>query len=305
MKFNIYQIRYFIVICLPLWFLAGSGCEKQKSDMPTWIEIDSLKFSKVGAPPEFTSSSRFTDAWVYVNSNLVGSFELPARIPILAEGNTNVIIFPGIQVNGLTALRSPYLKIARFDQNINLVPGETIHLNPVFTLDTSITNTHNTGDSHFELLENFEGNTSKLGKSSGAYGDFYVVASPQLSFEGNKCALLSHNGAENTITQAENSQWLTLPKGDVGGMFFEMNYKCNTSFTVSLLAKPTDGTAATQKIGVIGINPSDTWKKIYIALSPAVNSFTVGNQFKLAIAYTRKPEISVQEVYIDNIQIFY
>jgi hypothetical protein len=297
MKSNIYKTSHLLILGLAIFWIAGSGCTKQKADMPAWIEVDSLSFDPVGT--SLTSSSKFTDVWLYVNDNLVGGFELPARIPVLSEGNTDIILFPGIQVNGLTALRSPYLKIKRFEQSIHLVPGETIHLNPEFKIDSLLL----ANQGGFKFNEKFQGNGSSMALSTGAYGEFVTYNSPD-AFEGGKCGLLKHNGAENTITQVENNEWITLPKGDVGGIFFEMNYKCNTSFTVSLLAKPDDG-GSVQKIGVIGINESADWNKIYITLSNSVGSFTAGNQFKLAISYARQPAIATQEVYLDNLQIYY
>ena len=297
MKSNIYKTSHLLFLSLTILWMAGSGCTKQRADMPTWIEVDSLSFNPIGT--SLTSSSRFTDVWVYANDNLVGGFELPARIPVLSEGNTSLILYPGIQVNGLTALRSPYLKIQRFEQTINLVPGETIHLNPEFKIDSLLLNSPN----NFKFNEKFQNSSSAIAPTTGAYGDFQIYNSPD-AFEGGMCGLLRHNGAENTMAQIENTQWITLPKGDAGGIFFEMNYKCNTSFTVSLLAKPDDG-GAIQKIGVIGINESADWNKIYITLSNSVGSFTSGDQFKLAIGYTRQPAIATQEVYLDNLQIYY
>lgn len=297
MKLNIYKTGHLLILSLAILWIVGSGCAKQKADTPAWIEVDSLSFNPIGT--SFTSSSRFTDVWVYSNDNLVGGFELPARIPILSEGNTNLILYPGIQVNGLTALRSPYLKIQRFEETINLVPGETIHLNPEFKIDSLLL----TNQGNFKYNEKFQGSGSSVALTAGAYGEFVTYNSAD-AFEGGKCGLLKHNGAENTMAQIENNEWITLPKGDVGGIFFEMNYKCNTSFTVSLLAKSNDG-GAIQKIGVIGINESTDWNKIYITLSNSVGSFTDGNQFKLAIGYIRQPAIATQEVYLDNLQIYY
>ena len=127
MKQNVYQIHILSVAFLVLALGAGWGCAKEKAGTPAWIEVDSLSLTTT--PAQGTNSHRFTDAWVYVNSNLVGAFELPARVPILAEGNTNIIIFPGVQLNGLTALRTPYLKTVRYEQYMDIVPGETIHIN--------------------------------------------------------------------------------------------------------------------------------------------------------------------------------
>lgn len=289
MRKNRFTILGVILAVCFLW----QSCAKEKSGTPAWLEIDSLELDP--ANTQLTKSHNFTDAWVYVNSNLVGAFELPARIPILAEGNANVIIFPGIQVNGLTALRAQYLKTVAFQQNMNFVPGQTNHLNYTFKFDTLVVKVIN---------EKFEGGISQFQKSAGAYGEYTTVNSSQ-SFEGGWMGLIRHNGQESTIAQIENTTWMQFPKGDVGGLFLEMNYKSNTSFTVSLLCRPSNG-SADQKIGVIGISPTNgEWKKIYITLSPTVNDFTIGNQFKIAIGYSRQPDIPVQEVYLDNIQVIY
>lgn len=273
---------------------SGWGCAKQKADIPTWIQIDSMDL--VTIPGQGSSNHHFTDAWVYANSNLVGAFQLPASVPVLGEGNTNIIIYPGIQLNGLTALRTQYLKTVRYQQDHNLVPGQTININPSYMYDTAVT---------FKYMEDFEGSGTTMTKSNGAAGEFLGLQSPE-AFEGTHCGLLSNgNGTDSTaVASVESVDWYTLPKGDVGGIFFEFNYKCNTSFTVSVLAKP-DGGGNPQKIGIIGLNQTNVWKKVYVALSPTTNSFTAGNQFKPILGFARQPDIPVQQVYIDNIKILY
>lgn len=292
MRPNTYALRYLAAALLPLWLVAGSGCAKEKAGNPAFIEIDTISLN---AQNHGSSSSHFTDAWIYINSNLLGAFELPARIPVLQEGNADVIIFPGIQLNGLSTVRTQYLKTVPYQGSLNFVPGQTIKMNPVLKYDSLTV---------FEYMENFEQAGVTIDKSEGAYGQYTrILGAPQIAFEGGGCGLLTHDGAENTITQIETNNWFTLPKGDVGGIYFELNYKCNTSFTVSLLAKPSDGVV--QRIGVIGINPSPTWKKMYVGISSTVNQYTAGNQFKPVIGYSRNPSIPVQEVYIDNLKMLY
>lgn len=297
MKQYVYRnaIRLAAFSLIPLGL--GLGCAKEKSRIPTWIQVDSLGLTTT--PAQGSNSHRFTDAWVYADGNLVGAFELPARVPVLpqGEGSTNIIVYPGVQLNGLTALRTPYLKTVRYESEINLIPGETVAINPTYAYDTLVS---------FIYQENFEGFGSSVDRSEGAYGEFEVKQdNPATAFEGGGCGIIRHSGAENTITQIETNTWFTLPKGDVGGIFFEFNYNCNTSFTVSLLCRPAAGGIDT-KTGIIGLNATyGEWKKIYIALSPVVNGYTIGNQFKPVIGYTRQTDIATQEVYIDNLKILY
>ncbi len=271
------------------------ACLKEKASEPAWLEIDSIGLTS-NYIDQGSASSRFTDAWVFVNSNLVGGFELPCRVPVLAQGSTDLILYPGIQVNGFSGLRSTYLKVLPYRQQINFVPGQTVKINPVFQYDTLAL---------FPLLEDFEGSSGELFiKSPGTSGEYVRVSnSPQTAFEGNACALIRHNGAESTLAQIESLNWMTLPKGGVG-IFFEFNFKANSSFVISLLCKPSDG-GPIKKIGIVGLNASETWKKIYITLSPTVNEFVTGNQFKPVIGMARQTDIPVQEVFIDNIKVLY
>lgn len=295
MKRNVYQNRMLPAFFFLATLWAGLGCAKEKAAIPAWIEVDTMNLETTNG--QGSSSHRFTDAWVYVNSNLVGAFELPARVPVLAEGNTSIIIFPGVQLNGLTALRTPYLKTVRYEQYMDLIPAQTITINPTFAYDTLV---------QFIFMEDFEGFGATVDKSEGAYGEFEIKqGDPASAFEGSGCGVLRHSGAENTITQIETNAWYALPKGDVGGIYFEFNYKCNTSFTISLLCQPSAGGNNT-KTGIIGLNPTyGEWKKIYIAISPTVNEYTIGNQFKPVIGFARQPDIATQEVYIDNLKVLY
>lgn len=293
MKSNVYRAYPMYVVLLFAGLLAGWGCAKEKAPVPAWIEIDSMGLQTIGG--QGSSSHRFTDAWLYINSNLVGAFEVPARVPVIAEGNTRVMIYPGVQLNGMTSQRTPYLKTVRYDQYIDLVPTETVKINPVYKYDSLVL---------FRYLEDFEGSSITLNRSEGSNGDFIQLSNAGgIAFEGNGCGMLSYDGAENTSSQVETNDWFLLPKGDMGGIYFEFNYKCNTSFTVSVLAKPNDG--AVTKIGIIGLNATDVWKKVYVALSPTTNGYTAGNLFKPVIGFARQTDISKQEVYIDNLKILY
>ena len=55
-----------------------------------------------------TNSEKITDAWIYVNGNLEGVYELPATIPLHYEGLKNLVIYPGIKRNGIAADRKKY-----------------------------------------------------------------------------------------------------------------------------------------------------------------------------------------------------
>ena len=79
-----------------------TGCEPKNDDelVPSYLHID--KIDVTSNYQQGTSSSKITDAWVYLDGTLIGSFELPATIPILTEGKQNITIYGGIKLNGIS-----------------------------------------------------------------------------------------------------------------------------------------------------------------------------------------------------------
>ena len=68
-----------------------SGC-KQDDITPSWLQIDYIGLT-TNVVTEGENSHGITDAWVYMDGVALGVFELPARIPVLAEGTHEFQIF--------------------------------------------------------------------------------------------------------------------------------------------------------------------------------------------------------------------
>ncbi|NTV84545.1 MAG: hypothetical protein HGA23_09650, partial [Bacteroidales bacterium] len=64
-----------------------SGCDKFEGGqtVPSYLKIDSIGFV-TDNDLQGTNSQKITDVWVYVDDDLIGGFEMPATIPVLAEG---------------------------------------------------------------------------------------------------------------------------------------------------------------------------------------------------------------------------
>ena len=75
-------LRYFCFLCI--LFITATSCEKFSGDqtIPAYLGIDSIYLS-TDYNSEGTASQRITDAWVYVDDEFLGAFELPARLPVL------------------------------------------------------------------------------------------------------------------------------------------------------------------------------------------------------------------------------
>ena len=60
---------------------------------PSFIHIDDFIFN-ISNNNQGTNSEKISDAWIYVNGNLEGVYELPATIPLHYEGLKNLVIYP-------------------------------------------------------------------------------------------------------------------------------------------------------------------------------------------------------------------
>ena len=107
-------------------FLLFSGCVKNNPD-PAWFEINT--FTLVNNPSGNVAgelTQNFTDAWVYVDSKLMGVFELPVKIPVLMEGVKKVQIFPTVRNNGISATKKIYPFTSAYEVEVDLVKNATI-----------------------------------------------------------------------------------------------------------------------------------------------------------------------------------
>jgi hypothetical protein len=99
-------------------FLGGvffSACEiiNPTEDTPSYLKINKIRLDARKSSTENygTESNNISDAWVFVNGKLIGTFELPATIPVLVSGEAKIEVLPGIYGDGQKGARFPMLFI--------------------------------------------------------------------------------------------------------------------------------------------------------------------------------------------------
>ncbi|NQX98592.1 MAG: hypothetical protein HRT73_12045, partial [Flavobacteriales bacterium] len=141
-----YKIKFYSFL-----FLIGItffSCSKEnfEAQVPAYISIPSITLTTDYATQGSTSSN-IKDAWVFVNDDLVGVYELPAKFPVLKEGNVTVKVFAGIKDNGITADGTKYLLYDPHVVQVNLVKNETVEIVATVSYASSV---------KFSWLEDFE-----------------------------------------------------------------------------------------------------------------------------------------------------
>lgn len=286
MKYGYKPLFYFLFIAIATL----SSCElyNPPEPIPAYIHIDKINLSTT--PLQGTSSNKITDAWVYIDGQLIGCFELPATFPVLYEGNYQVLIKAGIKVNGISAIRSPYPFFEAYSEVVNFQKGTTVTMTPTVTY---------TSNSNFVFMEDFESSGIAIDTSVGSDTALQRLFFPDPNvFEGN-CGI-AYLDKTNTFFECVSSASFTLPK-DGKNIFLEFNYKSNHEFVVGVIAQPP----FYLKTASLNYNPSNEWNKTYLYLTPAVSGSTNATQFKLFFGMINNTDSDSLALLLDNIKLIY
>ncbi len=264
------------------------SCEKPAT-IPSYVKIESIELdTELG---EGTDSHKITEAWITVNGNPKGAYELPAEFPILEEGEVDLIVKPGIRLNGISTTRLPYPLFTERTYNLNLYPDSSIELSPrVKYTDATV----------FEWMEPFEDPGFSLEASNKSDTTFTLISDPNHVFEGNNSVAFfmdeDHSFFEGISTEA-----FELPTVGDRRIFLEMNYKCDHPFTVGIFANEPQSVS---QESILLLNEKEEWNKIYINLGPNVFFHPNALNFKIFFGAVLTESDSAA-IYLDNIKLVY
>ncbi|MBT3611752.1 MAG: hypothetical protein HN522_02260 [Flavobacteriales bacterium] len=267
------------ITCL-LTVLALASCQKEDSSgIPTYLKINNITLD------EGSTNSNITDAWVYVNDQLQGVYELPAKFPVLEEEIQTVRIKAGIKVNGIASSRIAYPFYSSYYADITFTPNETKTIIPIISYLDSID----------FFLEDFEG--TGLNIEISAISDTTLL---KLVDENNNygAGILS----DSLFTFEISTDELTdLPQAGAP-VFLELDYKSNTQFLVGVYVNYPQ--SVIQK-DLLWINPKQEWNKIYVNLTSTISEGINASSFKVFIGMKRDFELEKNELFFDNLKVVY
>jgi len=271
-------------------FIFLSACEiiNPEEKIPSYIKIDSIKLD---IPSSNESElSRITDAWIYVDDQIIGGFELPALFPVLVEGNHKLMIKAGIKVNGISETRGAYPFFNNFIiQNHNFIKDSVVEVKPVIKYyDETI----------FELNEDFESAGVLFEKTSRSDTSLEKTNISGQVFDGNYSGIV-HLNATTPIFECKSIEALKLPTNGKP-IFLEIIYKNDIKFTVGFFANYFQNS---EQHSVFVLNESYEWNKIYINLADAINRYPNANDFNIFIGTTMPEGINDATLQFDNIRI--
>lgn len=274
------------------------GCVKN-NPLPVYIEIDSWELNSNGIttgenyPGELTQN--LTDAWVYVDEKFVGVFELPCKIPLLAEGNKRIVIYPTIRNNGISSTKKIYPFLEPFEVYKDFTPGSTIQITP---------NTRYYTTTKF-WIEDFESATVKIETNETTSTAALIRESLSTISISGSYGKIGLNTTENSWTGY--TEGISLPKSGKE-VYLEIDYHNTNSLLTGVRAIDEDAVTTTDNPN-IALNAQDAstvkWKKIYIDLKEIVNYSALADKFKQYLVADLKDGSTSETIYIDNIKVVY
>jgi hypothetical protein len=291
-KRNCIQIIALFLLVQGLFLFNSCG---KPAITPSYIHVDSIAL--VTNPGlDGSNSHSIPDAWVYVDNQLVGAFELPATIPLPYNGTHTVQISAGIKINGSVAERESYPFFKNWSMAMNLVPGARTVLKPVVSYAAY---------AHPLLwIENFE--TAGISLIDTLLSDTIIRKDSLNRFEGHFSGSAYLDGLPGKVAgslherfQCQSAQtFVHNTPGEV--VYLEINFKCNTKFYVGLI-----NTADYSSTQYFFFSPTDVWKKTYVRISDALAGVPIGNGYKVYFGMVKDLLQPVSEMHIDNIKLIH
>lgn len=267
-----------------------SGCIKNNPD-PSWIEIKEWTLVDNPDAPIGELTHNFSNAWVYVDNEFVGIFEVPCKIPVLKEGAKSVTLIPTVLNNGISATKKAYPFVSEYEITVDLVKNETVTINPT----TSYYSTVN------YAIEDFESIDMHIISDQESQTDMIQITDPTNA--SNKIGrVLLDNTTNKWIAYWDES--LYLSSGNE--VYLELDYYNTNEINTGMIAIKSDGSSEViDNITLSAQTPTDVkWKKIYIDLKELVRNSN-GIEFLQTFQATLDGGDSQGLIYLDNIKVIY
>lgn len=268
-----------------------SGCSvlDPAEEIPSYLHIDALTLTCDQAD-QGSHTSKISDAWIYMDGKLIGAFQLPCTVPILAEGTHHFVIRGGVKMNGLSATRAIYPFWKGWEDDVTLTRAQ------VKSIGTQTL--HYFSGISPTYLADFDGpGVNLVPNTLVTSARIYKVGAPD-AFE-NISGYIKLDADTIVFIGESSTSYLMPPQSDV---YLEFDYRCNNAFTVGV--QGPNG-ALTDSHAALVITPSDTWNKIYVRLTDVLADNNPNGTTLFKIYFAMQPDAGITEsnLYLDNIKL--
>jgi hypothetical protein len=294
------MVKKYVVASLPLLILfmvnlTSCSIFDPPVVVPCYGHIDSISYSYLSENSTYAS---IQDAWVYLDDNPVGAFQIPCTFPMIgSDGVHQIKIYPGVKEGGVSSASAIYPLYTYYTGYITMKQNTVVKLNGAKVTYASF--------AKFPWTEDFESPISSVRKVFGSNVIMTVTRTPDTAlpgatvFQGHQCGIVELNATNPTFIGRSDS--ITLPHDGATPVWLEINYNSNNIFSVGLLGQDT-----LNYLPVVYLYPSNgSWNKIYIPLESTIAPAGV-SQEPFSVYFQMYNTAGVKSVLLlDNIKLVY
>ena len=267
------------------------SCEFINPDepIPSYLYIPDIQFTN-DPNTQGSATSKITDAWVDIDDQFVGVYELPATIPLLNVGSPKITVRAGILDDGISSTRARY----PFYSNYELNTTATDILLKAGTVDTLAPVVNYKDSADFRFMEDFETSFIDFETINGDIEMTAITGSDAL--EGQSVIITLT--ADDPFYEGASTESFALPDLDIP-IYLELDYKCNNPFQIGIMGITGSNLSVIYKVAV---NPKSNWNKIYVRYRESVTNLQA-SKYKIMLRAQKSDNISQARIYLDNFKL--
>ncbi|MEJ6777758.1 MAG: hypothetical protein QNK85_10650 [Crocinitomicaceae bacterium] len=290
------------LVSLVMILVLFGACIKNNSS-PIWIEV--TEWDLINNPDENPLDNykpgvlthAIKDVWLYVDNSLVGVFEVPFKVPVLAYGSKEIRMIAGIHNNGISATKVKYPFLVPYVITLDLNENETYQIHPVTMYATS---------TEF-WIENFESSSNEFVDGNTTLSSLVSSSDPAIldsTINESQFGRISLNSTDNLYVGSTDVYGLSgipidLPKGV--DCYLEIDYHNTADITTGILAISATDVLINPLVRINKQFESEVeWKKIYIDLREVVSGSTSADYFEFTLDALLPNGVNSAEINIDN-----
>lgn len=291
------QPRLFISVLSLL--LTTLSCKVETSFIPSYIEIKEVRVDATSI--NGNSIHDIKAVQVYVNSQTVGTFEIPCKFPIDAEGLVRIQVVPFVKNNGNSQTLVPYKSLEILTDTLQVTREKTSTWSPLFRYRSNV---------EIVWQEDFEDSSSTLVPIRKDAKDRTQIefrpyelnprfSKPSLVFVSEFTDIDSFRSMDLAYFQRISN----LP---ADGRDVVLEFDINTALPV-LVAIRRFGSSKIEYIPYVTVNPTNnTWKRFYLNLIYEVQGQSANTQYEIFFSADKPQNYEgSREFLIDNLRLSY
>ncbi|MBL7950174.1 MAG: hypothetical protein JNM62_00525 [Flavobacteriales bacterium] len=238
------------------------------------------------------STSKVTDVWVSVNDEELGLWELPARVPILADGPQVIRVAAGVKRNGAFDDRLQYPYYTAWQNTVDLRPERSVTIDPIVRYQGAAI-----------WAERFDdaGNLLYTAPSSDTTLIIYTPEDdPGLPRDGTTCAgFVLETGRDYIQLYTDQNFGAAF-----GPVYLELDYSTEVDLRIGYTYVQSGSTIYQPWITLVPTTGAGSvrWNKVYIDVSTYFNTSGISSRDFYVEAVLPNDRSSAR-AYLDNIKL--